>query len=61
MTRKRAAAAPSTPRCVCRTGPLIVATFRRERLVDVVRQHWRRDGCPMPDDHIDPADYAPKP
>jgi hypothetical protein len=39
---------------------MVVATFRDERLVEVVRQHWHgRDKCEMPDDSINPKEYAP--
>ncbi len=42
--------------------PVTVATFRDQRLVAVVRRHWAvRDGCAMPDEHIDPAVYWVRP
>jgi len=36
------------PVCRCKTGPFVVATWRRERLVSVVRVHWSgRDHCEL--------------
>lgn len=47
--------------CRCKEGPLIIATFRKETLVAVERRHWRKDGCRLPTEHVDPGDYGVNP
>jgi hypothetical protein len=43
--------------CLCRQPLFPVATFVNGDLVSVVRRHWRRDGCPMPPESVDPKTY----
>jgi hypothetical protein len=43
--------------CCCATGPVVIGTFRNQRLVDVERRHLRSGGCGMPSEHVEPRDY----
>jgi len=43
--------------CVCQQPLYPVATWRNGDLVSVVRKHWRRDGCHLPPEPVDPNVY----
>lgn len=54
----RPAGPPTAGACRCTPGPVTVAVFRAEALVDVERRHWAgRDGCRMDAEHVNPTTW----
>jgi len=43
--------------CLCPAGPVTVATFDQQMLVDVERRHLRSTGCGMATERVAPWDY----
>jgi len=63
--RKRAVRQPPPPPppvCRCKKDrPLTIATWRGQELVSVIRHHWRRERCELPDEPLDLYGWQPRP
>lgn len=58
MVTRRTGRRTPDPTCRCRDALLVIATWRQETLVSVIRRHWPSHGCPMPPESVDPIAYA---
>lgn len=61
LARDTARAVGGPAACLCNGGPVTVATFRAQQLVDVEHRHLRVGGCGLPTTHTDPAEWVRQP
>ncbi|WP_431976161.1 hypothetical protein [Micromonospora haikouensis] len=52
-----APAADNPHGCRCPDGPVTIARFVEQQLVDVERRHLTSTGCGLPSEHVEPRVY----